>query len=77
MNPWRASSRCRQNCHLVKLHNADVKHTVQLVFVQFDVVTDGHTIFPAIIEKIGIVAVTTKAPIFKYRNILSYMLHPI
>ena len=50
---------------------------MQFVFVQFDVVTDWHTIFPAIIEKIGIVAVTTKAPVFKYRNILSYMLHPI
>ena len=50
---------------------------MQFVFVQFDVVTDGHTIFPAIIEKIGIVAVTTKALVFKYRNILSYMLHPI
>lgn len=62
---------------MVKLHNDYVNHTVQSVFVQFDVVTDWHTIFPAIIEKIGIVAVTTKAPVFKYRNILSYMLHPI
>ena len=69
--------RCRQNCHLVKLHSDNVNYIVQFVFVQFDVVTDGHTIFPAIIEKIGIVAVTTKAPVFKYRNILSYMLHPI
>ena len=69
--------RCRQNCHLVKLHSSDVNHIVQFVFVQFDVVTDWHTIFPAIIEKIGIVAVTTKALVFKYRNILSYMLHPI
>ena len=59
---------CRQNCHLVKLHNEDANHAVQSVFVQFDVVTDGYAIFPDILEKTSCSTVTTSMRFFKYRT---------